>query len=81
MDARIFLVMSDDGLTSDQIAEFREAFNMFDRKGKGSIDVEGFRAMMNTLGLQLTEKELLELIKVILDFFYFLVGNGCRWIG
>ena len=40
------------------IAEFKEAFDMFDRDGEGTIGRSEFTAMMKTLGLELSDGEL-----------------------
>lgn len=40
------------------VAEFREAFDMFDRDGEGTIGRSEFTAMMKTLGLELSDAEL-----------------------
>merc|ERR1712166_1622979 len=38
--------MAKHGLTQDQVEEIKEAFDLFDTDGSGSIDVDEFLAMM-----------------------------------
>lgn len=38
------------GLTEDEIEEIREAFNLFDTDGSGSIDPKELKAAMESLG-------------------------------
>ncbi|KAF4684605.1 apoptosis-inducing factor [Perkinsus olseni] len=52
-------------LSGKQIAEFREAFNIFDKDRDGSIGPEDFKMMMKTLGLRLTEQEVSLLLKEV----------------
>ena len=40
------------------VGEFKEAFDMFDRDGEGTIGRSEFTAMMKTLGLELSDAEL-----------------------
>ncbi|KAJ9070105.1 hypothetical protein DSO57_1011720 [Entomophthora muscae] len=51
-----------DGLTEDQVAEFKEAFSLFDRDGDGSITVKELGTVMRSLGQNPTEAELQALI-------------------
>ncbi|KAF4656346.1 apoptosis-inducing factor [Perkinsus chesapeaki] len=52
-------------LTDEQIDEFKEAFDMFDKDGEGTIGPDEFTSMMKTLGLELTEKEVLLLLQEV----------------
>jgi centrin-1 len=38
------------GLTEDEIEEIREAFNLFDTDGSGTIDPKELKAAMESLG-------------------------------
>ncbi len=38
------------GLTEDQVAELKEAFDVFDTEGKGTIDPRELRVSMQNLG-------------------------------
>jgi Ca2+-binding EF-hand superfamily protein len=49
-------------LSTDQIEEFREAFDMFDLDGGGDIDAKELGTVMRNLGANPSEKELLDLI-------------------
>ena len=40
------------GLTEDEIEEIREAFNLFDTDGSGTIDPKELKAAMESLGKQ-----------------------------
>lgn len=67
-------------LTEEQIAEFKEAFSVFDENGDGVIDKEELGAMMSSLGLDRTSSELQDMINEadtngdgLIDFPEFLV--------
>ena len=47
-----------DKLGPEQIAEFREAFSVFDKNGDGSIGTKELGTVMKTLGLNPTDEEL-----------------------
>ena len=49
-------------LTPEQIEEFKEAFDLFDRNGDGTIDTEEIGIILRSLGQNPTEKELLDMI-------------------
>ena len=49
----------------DKLAEYREAFDLFDEDGSGEIDVEEFENLMKTLGYNYTDIELKEMIEQI----------------
>ena len=51
-----------DKLTDAQLDEFREAFNMFDKDGGGSIDASELRDLMISVGQNCTEGELKEMV-------------------
>ncbi|XP_075591055.1 uncharacterized protein LOC142597941 [Dermatophagoides farinae] len=51
-----------DNLTNEQIAEFREAFTLFDVTGTGSISTKDLGTVMRALGQCPTEAELNELM-------------------
>jgi len=40
------------GLTDEEIEEIREAFNLFDTDGSGSIDPKELKAAMQSLGFE-----------------------------
>ena len=40
------------GLTEEEIDEIKEAFNMFDTQGSGTIDPKELKAAMNSLGFE-----------------------------
>ena len=44
--------------TTDFDTTIKEAFNLFDKDGSGSIDIDEFRAVMVTEGADLTDKEI-----------------------
>merc|ERR1712232_612224 len=56
--------MSDE-LTDHQIAEFKEAFSLFDRDGDGAITTKEFGTVMRSLGQNPTEAELADMINEI----------------
>ncbi|XP_069114939.1 calmodulin-like [Argopecten irradians] len=66
-------------LSEEQIAEFKEAFNLFDKDGNGAITVEELGTVMRSLGQTPTEAELQDMINEVdanengtLDFSEFL---------
>ncbi|XP_037947420.1 calmodulin-A-like [Teleopsis dalmanni] len=54
-----------DALSDEQIAELREAFDVFDRDGDGCITTKELCIIMRTMGLNPTEAELQTLIDQI----------------
>jgi calmodulin len=58
-------------LSEDEIAEFKEAFSMFDKNGDGTISSHELGTIMRSLGQNPTESELMDMInEVDID------GNG-----
>uniref|UniRef100_A0A8D0G5Q7 Calglandulin n=1 Tax=Sphenodon punctatus TaxID=8508 RepID=A0A8D0G5Q7_SPHPU len=51
-----------DQLTKEQIAEFKEAFLLFDKDGNGSVSTEELGTVMRSLGQNPTEAELKDMI-------------------
>ena len=51
-----------DNLTDEQIIEFREAFQAFDKDGNGSITTKELGTVMRSLGQNLSEGEIKEVI-------------------
>ena len=54
-----------DTLTEEQIAEFKEAFSLFDKDGDGTITTKGLASVMRSLGQNPTEAELQDMINEI----------------
>eukprot|EP00744_Colponema_vietnamica_P002527 GILI01003945.1.p1 GENE.GILI01003945.1~~GILI01003945.1.p1 ORF type:complete len:153 (+),score=36.60 GILI01003945.1:104-562(+) len=54
-----------DQLTEDQIAEFKEAFSLFDRDNDGAIFTQELGIVMRALGLAPTQNELAEMINEV----------------
>jgi calmodulin len=54
-----------DTLTEEQIAEFKEAFALFDKDGDGSITTKELGTVMRSLGQTPTEAELQSYIKEV----------------
>ncbi|XP_053376593.1 uncharacterized protein LOC123533425 [Mercenaria mercenaria] len=53
---------SDVNLTEDQVAEFKEAFSLFDKDGDGTISSKELGMVMRAMGHSPTESELREMI-------------------
>jgi len=49
-------------LTDVQVAEFKEAFNLFDRDGDGAISTDEVGTVMRSLGLHPTQKDVQDLL-------------------
>ena len=54
-----------DNLTDEQIIEFREAFQAFDKDGNGSITTKELGTVMRSLGQNLSEAEIKEMIDIV----------------
>merc|ERR1712142_1144880 len=54
-----------DQLTEEQIAEFKEAFSLFDKDGDGTITTKELGTVMRSLGQNPTEAELLDMINEV----------------
>ncbi|KAF2909356.1 putative calmodulin-like protein 2 isoform X1 [Oryza sativa Japonica Group] len=54
-----------DHLTKEQIAEFREAFNLFDKDGDGTITSKELGTVMGSLGQSPTEAELKKMVEEV----------------
>lgn len=55
-----------DQLTEEQITEFREAFQLFDKDGDGVITTKELGTVMRSLNLNPTEAELQDMVKKII---------------
>jgi len=58
-------------LSDEQIAEFKEAFSVFDKKGDGIVTTKELETVMKSLGLNPSESELKSMLKDVDDD-----GNG-----
>ena len=54
-----------DNLTEEQIAEFKEAFSLFDKDGDGTITTKELGTVMRSLGQNPTEAELMDMINEV----------------
>ena len=68
-----------ESITAEQIAEFKEAFSLFDKEGDGTITTNEIGSVMRFLGKKPTEAELQEMTSEIgtdgngtIDFYEFL---------
>lgn len=55
------------GLTEEQEDEIREAFDLFDTEGSGSIDIKGFKVAIRALGFEPNKEELISLLSEVHD--------------
>ncbi|KRZ11451.1 Calmodulin, partial [Trichinella zimbabwensis] len=53
------------GLADEQIAEFQEAFNLFDKDGDGKITSQELGIVMRSLGQRPTESELRDMVNEV----------------
>lgn len=58
-----YAIMSRKVKTSDTDSELRQAFNIFDRDGSGTINAEELKQVMKALGEDLSEVEIDEMIR------------------
>lgn len=63
--ADIFVLLQADQLTEEQIAEFKEAFSLFDKDGDGTITTKELGTVMRSLGQNPTEAELQDMINEV----------------
>eukprot|EP00825_Cyclidium_porcatum_P050234 TRINITY_DN890_c0_g1_i1.p3 TRINITY_DN890_c0_g1~~TRINITY_DN890_c0_g1_i1.p3 ORF type:complete len:188 (-),score=66.14 TRINITY_DN890_c0_g1_i1:317-880(-) len=61
----IFLFIMAEQLTEEQIAEFKEAFSLFDKDGDGTITTKELGTVMRSLGQNPTEAELQDMINEV----------------
>ena len=54
-----------ENLTDEQIAEYKEAFALFDKDGSGGISCKELGTVFRTLGQNPTESELAEMIQIV----------------
>ena len=78
--------MGDEQLTEEQIAEFKEAFSLFDKDGDGTITTKELGTVMRSLGQNPTEAELADMINEVdadgngtIDFPEFLTMITSLW--
>ena len=61
----VLFVFQADQLTEEQIAEFKEAFSLFDKDGDGTITTKELGTVMRSLGQNPTEAELQDMINEV----------------
>ena len=61
----LFVFAKADQLTEEQIAEFKEAFSLFDKDGDGTITTKELGTVMRSLGQNPTEAELQDMINEV----------------
>lgn len=59
------MLLQADQLTEEQIAEFKEAFSLFDKDGDGTITTKELGTVMRSLGQNPTEAELQDMINEV----------------
>ena len=63
--ATAHLLLQADQMTEEQIAEFKEAFSLFDKDGDGTITTKELGTVMRSLGQNPTEAELQDMINEV----------------
>ena len=63
--APLIYIFQADQLTEEQIAEFKEAFSLFDKDGDGTITTKELGTVMRSLGQNPTEAELQDMINEV----------------
>ncbi|CBY17793.1 unnamed protein product [Oikopleura dioica] len=51
-------------LTHERLLEYREAFQLFDKDGNGTIEIDELKIVLSSLGQPATQEELEELMKL-----------------
>nr|KAF6272634.1 calmodulin 3 [Myotis myotis] len=69
-----------DQLTEEQIAEFKEAFSLFDKDGDGTITTKELGTVMRSLGQNPTEAELQDMINEVALLCFGLFPSVCHLI-
>ena len=59
------LGMAEGSVSNEEIAEYREIFSLVDLDHGGTIDCEELETLMDLLGMNVTEDEVLEMIQEI----------------
>ena len=54
-----------ESLSEEQVAEYKEAFELFDQDGSGTITLAELKTVMKNLGLNPSDNELLEMINEV----------------
>uniref|UniRef100_A0A9J8C0Z2 Calmodulin n=1 Tax=Cyprinus carpio carpio TaxID=630221 RepID=A0A9J8C0Z2_CYPCA len=65
ISAACYMPSHADQLTEEQIAEFKEAFSLFDKDGDGTITTKELGTVMRSLGQNPTEAELQDMINEV----------------
>ena len=63
--------------TEEQLAEFKEAFSLFDRDGDGTIDADELGTVMRSMGHQPTEEEVEDMIREVRPYCYYYYTKCC----
>ena len=62
---KIFSIQVKSILTKEQISEYKEAFSFFDKNNNGYFMISDLKEIMASLGMQITDNELLDIIDEI----------------
>jgi calmodulin len=52
-------------VTETQVAEFKECFEMFDKDGGGTLDIEELRYVLTLLGCRMTPEEIEDMMSEV----------------
>ena len=59
------------GLSEEEIEEIREAFNLFDTDGSGTIDPKELKAAMQSLGFEAKNQTIYQVTMIFIFYFFY----------
>jgi centrin-1 len=68
------------GLTEDEIEEIKEAFDLFDSDGSGTIDPKELKSAMQSLGFEAKNQTIYQMIVILIRMEVVLLISKNSWI-